>query len=89
MRFSELSPDRLHEVAVYLAAAEAARCTRHRIEVVPDERRFRLEVGDKLARVFTRRTAQERPMRRGTQQDTEGAYALCSSTSLERSLPST
>jgi hypothetical protein len=76
MEISELSPDRVHEEAVYLAAAEAARCTRHPIEVVPEGRRFRLEVGGMLARVFTRRTAQERPMRRGTQQDTEGAHAL-------------
>jgi hypothetical protein len=76
MEFAELGPDRVHEVAVYLAASEVARCTLYRIEVVPEERRFRLEVNGKLARVFARRTAQERSMRLGTQQDTEGAHAL-------------
>ena len=76
MEISGLSTDRLHEFAVYLAAAEAARRTPHRIEVVEEGRRFRLEINGKLARVFARRTAQERPMRLGTKQDTEGAHAL-------------
>jgi hypothetical protein len=76
MEIADLKPDRVHQVAVYLAAAEAALRTRHHITVVEEERRFRLEIGGNLARVFTRRTAQERPMRRGTQQDTDGAQAL-------------
>ena len=76
MEISGLSTDRLHEFAVYLAAAEAARRTPHRIEVVEEGRRFRLEINGKLARVFARRTAQERPMRLGTKQDTGGAHAL-------------
>lgn len=76
MEISELSTDRLHEFAVYLAAAEAARRTPYRIAVDPEERRFRLEINGKLARVFARRTAQERPMRLGTHQDTDGAHAL-------------
>ncbi|MEV6716437.1 hypothetical protein AB0M48_30870 [Lentzea sp. NPDC051208] len=76
MEISELSTDRLHEFAVYLAAAEAARETPYRIKVDEEDRRFRLEINGKLARVFARRTAQERPMRRGTRQDTDGAHAL-------------
>jgi hypothetical protein len=76
MEIADLSTDRVHQVAVYLAAAEAARRTRHHVTVKEEDRRFRLEIGGHLARVFTRRTAQERPMRRGTQQDTEGARAL-------------
>ncbi|WP_189157477.1 hypothetical protein [Lentzea pudingi] len=76
MEISELSTDRLHEFAVYLAAAEAARETSYRIKIEEEGRRFRLEINGKLARVFARRTAQERPMRRGTQQDADGAHAL-------------
>ncbi|MFD5831515.1 hypothetical protein [Lentzea sp. NPDC060358] len=76
MEFSELSTDRVHEVAVYLAAAEVARRTTYPIEVVPEDRRFLLKINRKPARVFARRTAQERPMRLATTQDTTGAHAL-------------
>ncbi len=76
MEFSELSTDRVHEVAVYLAAAEVARRTCHKVEVVPEERRFWLKVNDKPARVFARRTAQERPMRLSTKQDVALAHSL-------------
>ncbi|GHH42112.1 hypothetical protein [Lentzea cavernae] len=75
MEIADLSPDRIHQMAVYLADAEAARRTRHHVTVKEEDRWFRLEIGGHLARVFTRHTAQERPMRRGTQQDTEGARA--------------
>jgi hypothetical protein len=76
MDFGDLSTDRLHEVATYFAAGEAARRTRHRIEVVPEERRFSQRINDRPVRVFSRRTAQERPMRRGTQLDVSGAHSL-------------
>ncbi|MEV7037526.1 hypothetical protein [Amycolatopsis sp. NPDC051061] len=76
MVFRDLSTDRLHEAATYFAAGEAARRTRHRIAVVPEERPFRLEINGHAVRVFSRRTAQERPMRRGTQQDVAGAHSL-------------
>lgn len=72
MEISELSTDGLPEFAVYLAAAEAARATPHRIKIEEEGRRCRLVINGKLAR----RTAQERPMRRGTQQDADGAHAV-------------
>jgi hypothetical protein len=76
MKYSGLVSDKVHEVAVYLAAAEAALCTRYPIAVVPEGRRFRLEVNGKLGRVFGRRTSDDHPLRRATRQDTVGAHAL-------------
>jgi hypothetical protein len=74
--FEDLSTDRLNEAACYLAAGEALRRTRHRVELHPEGRRFRLEVNGLVARVFARRTASARPMRRGTDQDVRDAHSL-------------
>ncbi|MCP2099917.1 MULTISPECIES: hypothetical protein [Actinosynnema] len=76
MDFAELSTERLHEVAVHLAAAEALRRTRYRVEVLTEPRSRLLLVGGRRVRVFARRTAEQRPMRRGTGQDTSDAHAL-------------
>ncbi len=76
MDFADLSTDRLNEAACYFAVGEALRRTRHKVALCPEERRFRLEVNGLVARVFARRTASARPMRRGTGQDVQGAHSL-------------
>jgi hypothetical protein len=76
MDFPDLSTDRLHESACYFAAGEAARRTPYRIALHEEERRYVLEINGRTARVFSRRTAATRPMRRGTGQDVDGAHSL-------------
>ncbi|XVS61867.1 hypothetical protein ACQPYE_26725 [Actinosynnema sp. CA-299493] len=76
MDFEDLNTDRLNEAACYFAAGEAARRTRHPIALHEDGRRWLLIINGHRARVFARRTAAARPMRRGTGQDATDAHSL-------------
>jgi len=74
--YKSLASDPKHYVGVYLAAAEAIRHTRRVVTVTTDDHRWRLDIAGKTVRVFARATAQERPMRRATQQDDSDAVAV-------------
>lgn len=74
--FARMSTDQLYQAANYFAAAEAIRRTGFEVKLREEERRFRLEVNGRIARVFSRRAADKRPMRMGTQQDASDAHAV-------------
>lgn len=56
MNLAELNNDQVHAVAAHLAVAEAIVQTRVPVDVKPEERRYRLRVGGKLAQVISHRT---------------------------------
>jgi hypothetical protein len=76
MKYTHLNNDQVHQVGTYIAATEAV-LQGHRVEVVPEERRYRLRVNGKLVQVFTRRAGDWQP--NGMQpvaDDTEGVIFL-------------
>ena len=60
MKYQDLNNDQLHQAGIYLTAAEAV-VRKHKVEVIAEDRRFRLKLGDKLVQVFTRRSGDWQP----------------------------
>lgn len=76
MKYQHLNNDQVHQVGIYIAATEAV-LHQHRVEVVPEERRYRLRVNGLLVQVFTRRsgdwqTSADQPVA----EDTDGVVFL-------------
>jgi hypothetical protein len=70
---SALNNDQVHAVAAHLVVAEAIIKTRLPADVVPEERRYRVRIGGRLAQVASRRTGDwqigdvNRPLAPGTE----------------------
>lgn len=60
MKFKDLNNDQVHQAGIYITAAEAV-LQECKVEVIAEDRRFRLRLNGKLVQVFTRRSGDWQP----------------------------